>query len=87
MCVPSPGLCRRRSLLAQNQVYRPAAADVRAGAAEVAEDVGVGASRILQGARQDEFHPGAGPDEQHQGAWTFTVGIKGNFDVTNWFRK
>ncbi len=34
---------------------------------------------FIQGARQDEYHPGAGPDEQPQGAWTFTLGVKVDF--------
>ena len=51
------------------------------------KDTRLDGALFLQGARLDEFHPGAGPGEQHQGGWSFTVGIKGNFDVTNWFRK
>jgi peptidoglycan hydrolase-like protein with peptidoglycan-binding domain len=42
---------------------------------------------FVQGARQDEYHPGAGPDEQHQGAWTITAAIKVDFDVTDLFRR
>src|SRR5206468_720635 len=42
-----------RSFLAEQQVHDPAAADVRAWAVQVAQDVGVGAAGVFQGVGQD----------------------------------
>ena len=46
------------------------------------DDTRLDGALFIQGARQDEYHPGAGPGEEHQGAWTITVGIKVDLDAT-----